>query len=131
MSDDRGGTPSWASGWEECSGGTRHGLTQEGSEDQQWVSGALPARAKDRHQDLLRRRPIDVRLPPQIFRLTRAGRIACSARQLVARDRGTCKKLKSAGHSRSRCAANRCTAGTVLGWSRMVWPRTVSNTESR
>jgi hypothetical protein len=36
--------------------------------------------------------PAQVRLPPQALRLTTAGRMACSARQLVAYTPGTRRK---------------------------------------
>ena len=56
------------------------------------------------------RAPRGVRFPPQILRLTTAGRMACSARQLVASTSGAHKKAHG-GHSRSRWAAKRWAAG--------------------
>ena len=55
-----------------------------------------------------------MRLPPHTFRVTTAGRIACSARQLVASIVGSNKKDQMAGNSRVKCAAKRCTSGTRL-----------------
>lgn len=49
----------WSSGWKESGGEPRHSLAQEVADDPQRVEGALAARAKDRHEDLLR-----VRRPP-------------------------------------------------------------------
>jgi hypothetical protein len=59
--------------------------------------------------------PRAVRLPPPaIFRVTTAGRRACSARQLVASSVASKRKAKMAGNSTLRCAANRSTPATVL-----------------
>src|ERR1700675_2531155 len=54
--------------------------------------------------------PRRVRLPPQIFRATTAGRIACSARQFVASMPGTHRKANTAGNSVARCLAKRWAA---------------------
>ena len=62
--------------------------------------------------------PRVVRLPPQILRLTTAGRMACSARQLVASTSGAHKKAKTAANSRSRWAAKRWAAGRAGAVSR-------------
>jgi len=43
--------------------------------------------------------PCALRLPPQTLRMTTAGRIACSARQLVASMAGSPRKVKSADAS--------------------------------
>jgi hypothetical protein len=58
-----------------------------------------------------------VRLPPHTFRVTTAGRIARSARQLVASIVGSNKKDQMAVNSRVKCAAKRYTSGTRLGRS--------------
>ena len=57
------------------------------------------------------RAPWGVRFPPQILRLTTAGRMACSARQLVASTSGAHKNASTAGNSRLRWAAKRWAAG--------------------
>ena len=51
--------------------------------------------------------PRHERLPPHTLRVTTAGRMACSARQLVASMAGLRRKLNSAVHSLVRCAAKR------------------------
>ena len=51
--------------------------------------------------------PWRVRLPPHTLRMTTAGRMACSARQLVASSEGSHKKRNTAGNSVARCAAKR------------------------
>ena len=91
-----------SSGRKQHWGDARDTLAQEITDNPDRVKGALAARTEDRHQDLLRMCRCRVRLPPQILRLTIAGRSACSARQLLASMDGSCKKLNSADHSRSR-----------------------------
>ena len=50
--------------------------------------------------------PLRVRLPPQTLRVTTAGRMACSARQLVASTDGSHRKVKMApSYSKVHCAA--------------------------
>ena len=51
--------------------------------------------------------PWRVRLPPHTLRMTTAGRMACSARQLVASSEGSHKKRNTAGNSLATCAAER------------------------
>ena len=51
--------------------------------------------------------PRQERLPPHTLRVTTAGRMAWSARQLVASMAGLRRKLNSAVHSLVRCAAKR------------------------
>src|SRR5438093_5568129 len=117
------------SGWEERRSDAGHAIVEEVAENVEGIELALATRAKQRRQDLLRLRAEPRAIAPETFRFTTAGRSACSARQLVASIVGSYKKLKSAGHSRSRCVANRRTAGTMVGWSRTVakracsWPR--------
>ena len=48
-----------------------------------------------------------VRLPPHTLRMTTAGRMACSARQLVASIDGSRRKRNTAGNSLARCLAKR------------------------
>ena len=48
-----------------------------------------------------------VRLPPHTLRVTTAGRMACSARQLVASIDGSHKKRNTAGNSLAKCLAKR------------------------
>lgn len=50
--------------------------------------------------------PFQVALPPQGLRLTTAGRMACSARQLVACTSGMTRKVNSASRSRPSCASS-------------------------
>ncbi len=50
--------------------------------------------------------PARVRLPPQVLRLTIAGRSACSARQVVACTPGVSRKVSSASRSRRRWASS-------------------------
>ena len=54
--------------------------------------------------------PRRVRLPPQTLRVTTAGRMACSARQLVASIDGSHKKRNTAGNSLAKCLAKRSAA---------------------
>ena len=75
------------------------------------VEPPLMGGAKYGREDVLGPAPCTLRLPPQTFRITTAGRIACSARQLVASMAGSPGKVKSAGASLVRWAANRRTAG--------------------
>ena len=49
--------------------------------------------------------PLRVRLPPHTLRMTTAGRMACSARQLVASTDGSHRNVKRAENSVARCAA--------------------------
>src|SRR5579875_2673257 len=72
------------------------------------------------------RPPRSVRLPPQTFRFTTAGRIPCSARQLVASTRSSAKKVNMAGASRSRWARNFRTSS----WSVSAWQRGSSRSAS-
>ena len=51
--------------------------------------------------------PLRVRLPPQTLRVTTAGRMACSARQLVASTDGSHRKVNMAENSVARWAAKR------------------------
>ena len=51
--------------------------------------------------------PLRVRLPPHTLRMTTAGRMACSARQLVASIDGSRRKRNAAGNSLARCLAKR------------------------
>src|SRR6266540_804580 len=53
------------------------------------------------------RAPATVRFPPQTLRFTTAGRMACSAGQLVASTFLRSTKRKSASQLRRRCAARR------------------------
>ena len=76
----------------------------------------LPSRPQDGREDLLGLCANWRAIPATTFRVTTAGRIACSARQLVASMVvGSNKRVKSAGHSTARCAANRCTSLSVPG----------------
>ena len=61
--------------------------------------------------------PLRVRLPPQTLRVTTAGRMACSARQLVASTDGSHRKVKMAGNSMARCAAKRSASSSGGGLS--------------
>ena len=76
--------------------------------------------------------PLRVRLPPQTLRMTTAGRMACSARQLVASTDGCHRKVKRAPNSVARCAAKRSASscGGGLSISRLIWassrPRAVA-----
>ena len=76
--------------------------------------------------------PFRVRLPPHTLRMTTAGRMACSARQLVASTDGSHRKVKRAPNSLARCAAKRSASscGGGLSISRLSWassrPRTVA-----
>ena len=62
--------------------------------------------------------PRRVRLPPHTLRMTTAGRIACSARQLVASIDGSRRKRNTAGNSLAKCLAgldvrDRCQNGEL------------------
>ena len=61
--------------------------------------------------------PLRVRLPPQTLRVTTAGRMACSARQLVASIDGSHKKRNTAGNSLARCLAKRSASASGGGAS--------------
>ena len=61
--------------------------------------------------------PWRVRLPPQTFRITTAGRMACSARQLVASIDRSHKKRNTAANSVARCRAKRSASSSGGGAS--------------
>ena len=61
--------------------------------------------------------PRRVRLPPQTLRMATAGRMACSARQLVASMDGSRRKRNTAGNSRAGCPAKRSAAASGGGAS--------------
>ena len=61
--------------------------------------------------------PRRVRLPPQTLRVTTAGRMACSARQLVASIDGSHKKRNTAGNSLAKCLAKRSASANGAGAS--------------
>ena len=61
--------------------------------------------------------PLRVRLPPHTLRVTTAGRMACSARQLVASTDGSHRKVKMAGNSMARWAAKRSVSSSGGGLS--------------
>ena len=57
------------------------------------------------------RAPVAVRFPPQTFRVTTIGRMACSARQLVASNPGQYRNVNIAFRSRTRWLRKRRLAG--------------------
>ena len=61
--------------------------------------------------------PRRVRLPPHTLRMTTAGRIACSARQLVASIDGSRRKRNTAGNSLAKCLAKRLASSNGGGAS--------------
>ena len=61
--------------------------------------------------------PLRVRLPPHTLRMTTAGRMACSARQLVASTDGSHRNVKMAGNWLARCAAKRSASSSAGGLS--------------
>ena len=61
--------------------------------------------------------PWRVRFPPHTLRITTAGRMACSARQLVASSEGSHRKRNTAGNSVARCAAKRLASASGGGAS--------------
>ena len=70
------------------------------------------------------RAPLAVRFPPQTLRVTTIGRMACSARQLVASNPGQYRNVKTASRSRTRWFAKRRLAGERVrlrnSWSSRV-----------
>jgi hypothetical protein len=62
----------------------RRRRAQEGDEGGRGIEPALMGRAEEGREDLWVSAPRALRFPPQTLRITTAGRIACSARQLVA-----------------------------------------------
>ena len=70
--------------------------------------------------------PWRVRLPPHTLRMTTAGRMACSARQLVASSDGSHRKRNTAGNSLARCAAKRSASSSRGGASTSRPRRAVS-----
>ena len=70
--------------------------------------------------------PWRVRLPPHTLRMTTAGRMACSARQLVASSEGSHKKRNTAWNSVAKCAAKRSASSSGGGASTSRASRAVS-----
>ena len=92
------------------------GAQQRGDRRRQ-VEAALAGGAHDAGEHLLGVCTVARAVPPHTLRMTTAGRMACSARQLVASSEGSHKKRNTAGNSVARCAAKRSASASGSGAS--------------